>query len=74
MKVKLQVVKHGAPIFENDYHVTDAASFGRAFADLWMGLREAQLRREPTIGALMDHLDADVPDQLNGAHIRLYKG
>jgi len=37
------------------------------------GLRERQLAKESSIGALMEHLDGGVLDLLTGAHISLDK-
>jgi hypothetical protein len=73
MKVKLQIVKDGALLFERTYEISDAESFASAFSDTWSKLRQAQFDKETSIGALMDHLDDDVLDQLTGAEIRLEK-
>ncbi len=73
MKVKLQIVKDGALLFEGSYEISDAESFAWVFSDTWSKLRQAQFDKETSIGALMDHLDDDVLDQLTGAEIRLEK-
>lgn len=73
MTVKLQITKDGTSLFTGAYDISDADSFGRAFADAWAKLRQKQFDQETSIGALMDHLDNDVLDQLNGAQISLQK-
>ncbi len=71
MKVTLRIVKNGTSLYADTYDVTDADSFGRACADAWSRLRQEQMDRETSIGALLEHLDSNVLDQLNGAHILL---
>lgn len=71
MKVKLQIIKDGAPIYSGTYDIAGADNFGKAFADVWSKVRQEQFDEETSLGALMDHLDGDVLDQLDGAHIRL---
>jgi hypothetical protein len=73
MSFKLQVVKDDTLIYERDCDIADATSFGHAFADLWGQLKQKQFDRESSIGALMEHLDDQVIDQLDGAQIRLRK-
>jgi hypothetical protein len=73
MGFKLQVVKDDTLIYQRNYDVADATSFRHAFADLWVQLRQKQFDRESSIGALMEHLDDQVIDQLDGAQIRLRK-
>jgi len=73
MKVRLRIVKNGASIYAGEYDITDADSFGRACADAWHKLRRWQMEQESSIGALMEHLDEGVLDQLYGAHICLDK-
>jgi hypothetical protein len=69
MKVKLQIMKHGVLLHAAIYDVADADSFGKACADAWAKLMQEQQRRESSIGALMEHLESGVLDQLNGAQI-----
>jgi hypothetical protein len=71
MKVKLRIKKDGTLLYAATHDVADADSFGRACADAWSKLRQQQLDQETSIGALMEHLDGNVLDQLNGAHISL---
>ncbi|MGP0092403.1 MAG: hypothetical protein ACLPKB_20955 [Xanthobacteraceae bacterium] len=71
MKVKLRITKDDVLLHAGVYDVADADSFGRACADAWSKLRQAQLDQESSIGALMEHLDGNVLDRLNGAHLSL---
>jgi hypothetical protein len=69
MKMKLQITKHGVLLHAAIYDVADADGFGRACADAWAKLMQEQQGKESSIGALMEHLEDGVLDQLNGAHI-----
>jgi hypothetical protein len=71
MKVKLQIRKDGGSLYVGQHEITDANSFGKACADAWLKLRQDQFAKESSIGALMEHLDGNVLDQLNGAQISL---
>jgi hypothetical protein len=73
MKVHLRITKHGKAIFANAYDVVDADSFGKACADAWLRIRRQQMEKESSIGALMEHLDHGVLDQLAGAHLSIEK-
>ena len=69
MKARLEITKDGAVLHSGVYEIDDADTFGRAAACAWSALRERQLSNETSIGALMDHLDRGVLDQLAGAQI-----
>jgi hypothetical protein len=69
MRVQLRITKGGTAIFADAYDVSDADSFGASCADAWSKLRQRQLDKETSIGALMEHLDNTVLAQLYGAHI-----
>jgi hypothetical protein len=73
MKAKLTIEKAGEPLFASIVDVIDADSFGRACSDAWTNLRQRQMQKETSIGALVEHLDDSVLDQLNGAAIRLHR-
>lgn len=73
MKVELRITKNGTSIYAGTHDVADADSFGKACADAWMALRRERLREESSIGALFEHIDDNVLDQLNGAQISLEK-
>ena len=73
MLVKLRIAKDNRVLFAGSYDVANADSFGKACADAWSRLRQAQLNQETSIGALMEHLDDDVLQQLHGAHLSLEK-
>ncbi len=69
MKVTLRIAKGGTSLYVGAYDVTDAQSFGKMCADAWLKLAQQQLYKESSVGALMEHLENDVLDQLNGAMI-----
>jgi hypothetical protein len=71
MKVKLQIMKDGRSLYAGLHDISDANSFGGACADAWLKLQQEQFAKESSIGALMEHLDGDVLDRLNGAQISL---
>jgi hypothetical protein len=73
MKVELRITKDGVSVYSGRYDIADAESFGLACADAWASLRRRQMENESSIGALMEHLDNNVLDQLNGATITLAK-
>ena len=72
MKVKLRLRK-GATLYEAVHTITDAESFGRAFADVWVQLHNRRLQNATSIGALMEVLNESVVEELNGAQISLDK-
>ena len=55
MKVRLGITKNGISLYTGAYDVADADSFGRACADACSKLMEEQVRKESSIGALMEH-------------------
>jgi len=59
MRVRLQIKKAGAALYEGAYDIADADSFGSACADAWGRLREQRLRKATSIGALYEALDLD---------------
>ena len=69
MKIKLQIVKDGVSLYTGSYEIENAESFGKACPDVWQQLRRAQLDRETSIGALMEHVNDSVLNQLNGSSI-----
>ena len=71
MLIKLKITKASASIYEGIYDVADAESFGNACADAWWNLKQQQMENESSIGALMEHLEHDVMNQLIGAQIAL---
>ena len=73
MRVKLEVRKAGKRLHEGVYEIDDNASFGEACADVWSSVRDQCAARATSIGALMDTMDDNVIDELNGAEIRLQK-
>jgi hypothetical protein len=73
MKVKLSIRKRGATLYEGAHEIADAESFGRAFADVWAQMQDRRLQKTTSIGALMEILNEDVVEELNGAQIGLEK-
>jgi hypothetical protein len=73
MKLKLSIGKNGATFYEGVHEVIDAESFGHALADVWAQMHEQRLQRTTSIGALMEALNEDLVEELNGAQIRLEK-
>jgi hypothetical protein len=53
--------------------ITDAAGFGDAFADAWAQLQDRRLQKTTSIGALMEVLNEDMLEELDGAQIGLEK-
>ena len=73
MRLKLQIKKEGVSLFEGIYEVTDAESLGKACAEAWSQLRLRQFGQATSVGALMETLNNDVLDTIDGADIRLSK-
>jgi len=71
MKLKLRITSGNTFLYTGAYDVVDADSFGSACADAWSKLRQMQLEKETSIGALMENLDDMVLDRLNGAQIHV---
>jgi hypothetical protein len=69
MKARVQITRDGTVLHSGVYEIDNADGFGRACASAWSALRERQLNEETSIGALMDHLDRSVLDQLSDAQI-----
>ncbi|HUL90147.1 MAG TPA: hypothetical protein VLU23_18450 [Pseudolabrys sp.] len=71
MKVKLQITKDGTSLYAGAYEIEDAQSFGKACSDAWQQLRQARLNRETSIGAVMEHVNDSVLNQLDGSTITI---
>ena len=71
MKVKLQITKDGTSLYSGAYDIKDAQSFGKACSDAWQQLQQVQLNRETSIGAVMEHVNDNVLDQLDGSSITI---
>ncbi len=71
MKTKLVITKKGVALYEGMHEITDAESFGRAFADVWAQLQDRRLQKTTSIGALMEVLNEDMFEELDGAEIHL---
>lgn len=73
MKMELRIGKGGSSLFKGTYDVLDAESFGQACADAWTQLRTKRLEKASSVGALMDLLNQNVLEELQGAEITLQK-
>jgi hypothetical protein len=73
MKIKLIISRKGVALYEGVHEITDSESFGRAFADVWAQLQDRRLQKTTSIGALMEVLNEDVLEELDGAQIGLVK-
>jgi hypothetical protein len=71
MKIRLRIQRGGSSLFEGTYEVTDSDSFGRACADAWEQIRTRRLEQATSVGALIDMLNQNVLDELQGAEITL---
>lgn len=71
MKIRLQVAKDGTSLYAGAYEVEDAQSFGEACSDAWQQMQQAQLNQETSIGAVMEHVNDSVLDQLDGSTITI---
>jgi hypothetical protein len=73
MKLKLSIARNGATLYEGIHEVVDPESFGRAFAAVWTHMQDRRLQKTTSIGALMEVLNEDLVEELNGARIVLEK-
>ena len=71
MKIRLQVAKDGTSLYAGAYDIKDAQSFGEACSDAWQQMQQAQQNRETSIGAVMEHVNDSVLDQLDGSTITI---
>jgi hypothetical protein len=71
MKLKIEIIKAGRRLHDDTYEVDDSATFGAAWADAWVKIREQCAAKATSIGALMDSMHESVVDELEGAQIRL---
>jgi len=73
MKIKLRMTKGGQTLLETGHDVTDAESFGRACADAFSQLRSKELGEATSVGAMMDMLNVNVLEVLDGATISIIR-
>ncbi len=69
MKVELRIRRGGSPLYQGNYEVTDSDSFGKACADAWVQLQSRRLDKATSVGALIDVLNQNVLEELQGAEI-----
>ncbi|KAB2943187.1 MAG: hypothetical protein K8F92_05975 [Hyphomicrobium sp.] len=73
MKVKLRIRKKGAALYEGAHDVIDEDSFAAAFAGVWQAVRQRRLDATTSVGELMEVLNDEVLDELQGAEISIEK-
>jgi len=73
MKVTLEIAKSGRRLHRGTYEVDDPESFGAAWQDVWVKMRQRWMADRTSVGDLMDSIHEGVIDELNGAEIRLSK-
>jgi len=73
LKIKLQVTKANAVLYEGVHDIQDAETFGVACAAVWEHLRTQRLEKATSIGALYNALNDNVLDLLQGAKISFDK-
>ncbi|KAB2916059.1 MAG: hypothetical protein F9K29_12170 [Hyphomicrobiaceae bacterium] len=73
MKAQLRIMKKNVALYEGVHTVTDAETFGTAFADVWAKMQDRRLQKTTSIGDLMEVLNEDVLEELDGAQIVLKK-
>ena len=71
MKLRIEIIKAGSRLHQGIYEVDDSATFGAAWADAWVKIREQCAAKATSIGALMDTMHESVVDELDGAQIKL---
>lgn len=71
MKMRLQIMKNGSPLYSAIHDIAGAEQFGKVCAEVWGKIRQQRLDKETSIGALLEHLEDNVAELLNGAQIRL---
>lgn len=73
MKIRLIIQKNGVVLYEGLHEIFDAETCGRAFAGLWAQMEDRKLQKTTSVGELMEVLNEDVLEELNGAEIRIEK-
>lgn len=73
MKVQLRLTKDGKSLYDGLHDIRDAESFGAAFAVAWLAVQAQRLMATTSVGQLMEEINDDVLDDLNGAQISLVK-
>ena len=73
MKTKMIISKKGNALYEGVHEIIDAESFGRACAGAWARIQDRRLQKSTSIGALMEVLNEEMLEALDGAEIRFEK-
>jgi hypothetical protein len=69
MKIKLEFRKNGTDLYHGVHEIECAEDFGRPFAAAWQELHRVHLGGESSVGALMEHMNENVLERLDGANI-----
>ncbi len=73
MKIKLVIRKKGIVLYDGIHEITDAESFGGAFACVWAHLEDQRMQKSTSIGELMEVMTESMLEELNGAEILIDK-
>ena len=73
MKVRLSIRKGDTRLYQGDYDIVDAKSFGAAFAAAWDDMQARRLGKTTSVGALMDAISDTELEELDGAEFTLRK-
>lgn len=73
MKVKLVIRKKRSILYEGIHEITDAESFGAAFAAVWARIEDRRLQKSTSIGELMEMMSESLLGDLNEAEILIEK-
>jgi hypothetical protein len=71
MKMRLRIHRNSTVLYDGIHDVSDADSFGRAFAGAWTHMFEQKFNKASSVGALFEALDERMLDELCGAEIKI---
>lgn len=73
MKVRLSIRKDDRRLYDGEYDIVDAKSFGAAFAGAWNDMQARRLGKTTSVGDLMDAIGDNELEELDGAEFTLQK-
>lgn len=71
MKLTLRINKDGTPLYEGVHEIIDHQSCGEAFAKAWGALHAKRMEETTSVGQLMEILNDEVLELLQGAEITI---
>lgn len=71
MKVRLRIKNKGALLYEGLHEIVDQDSFATAFGAAWQGMHQRQLEAATSVGELMEIINDEVLERLQGAEISI---